>query len=83
MSRGELIDTKVIAFDKINDLAILKVSKEPEDYLTISRDLPEITEEIIVAGFPFGEEFSSTVKVTKGIVSSLAGVENNYSEYVE
>ena len=80
VSRGELIDTKIIAFDKINDLAILKVSKEPEDYLTISRDLPEITEEIIVAGFPFGEEFSSTVKVTKGIVSSLAGVENNYSE---
>jgi len=37
-------------------------------------------QDLIVAGYPFGENFSSTIKFTKGIVSSLAGLGNNYSQ---
>ena len=35
--------------------------------------------DIFVAGFPFGFDISTPVKVTRGIVSSLSGVGNNYS----
>ena len=36
-------------------------------------------QEIFVAGYPFGKAVSSSLKVTKGIVSSLTGVGNNVS----
>ena len=36
-------------------------------------------QDVYVAGFPFGNTISSSVKVTKGIVSSLTGLGNNYS----
>ena len=45
----------------------------------ISNDRPELLQDIYVAGFPFGNEVSSSVKVTKGIVSSLTGLGNNFS----
>ena len=36
-------------------------------------------QEIYVAGYPFGGQVSSSIQVTKGIVSSLAGIANNIS----
>ena len=36
-------------------------------------------QDVFVAGYHFGVSVSTSVKVTKGIVSSLAGVGNNYS----
>ena len=32
-----------------------------------------------MAGYPFGSYISSSVKITKGIISSLSGLGNNYS----
>ena len=32
-----------------------------------------------MAGYPFGDFFNSSVKITKGIVSSLSGFQNNFS----
>ena len=36
-------------------------------------------QDIYVAGYPFGESLSSSLKVTRGIVSSLTGLGNNFS----
>ena len=36
-------------------------------------------QEIYVAGYPFGSKVGATVKVTRGIVSSLSGIGNNFS----
>ena len=36
-------------------------------------------QDIFVAGYPFGKRISASVKVTKGIVSSLTGIGNNFS----
>ena len=36
-------------------------------------------QDIYVAGFPFGKSVSASVKVTGGIVSSLTGLGNNFS----
>ena len=36
-------------------------------------------EDVFVAGFPFGKSLSSSVKITKGIISSLTGLGDNFS----
>ena len=79
-SQGELIPTIRLAEDKQNDLALLKVSQKPRYVFALSNNSPYPLQEIIVAGFPFGDRYSSTLKFTKGIVSSLAGLGDNYSE---
>ncbi|MDG2355255.1 MAG: trypsin-like peptidase domain-containing protein [Paracoccaceae bacterium] len=80
LSRGNKLNSNIIAYDQTNDLALLKVDIKPEVFLNISKDSAELTEDIFVAGFPFGDDFSASVKVTKGIVSALTGIGNNYSE---
>jgi S1-C subfamily serine protease len=77
---GRVIDTVIIARDPQNDLALLKASESPLHYFALSRDNPYPLQDIIVAGFPFGEDVSSSLKFTRGIVSSLTGIGNNYSE---
>tara|TARA_Y100001934_G_scaffold282080_1_gene394305 strand:+ start:1181 stop:2851 length:1671 start_codon:yes stop_codon:yes gene_type:complete len=41
----------------------------------------QLGEEILVAGYPFGELFGNTIKLTKGIVSSRRGIENNTGQF--
>ena len=37
-------------------------------------------QEIIVTGYPFGDAISSSIKFTQGIVSSMSGIGDNYSQ---
>ena len=46
----------------------------------LSDQSPFSLQEVIVAGFPFGDRVSSTLKFTQGIVSSVAGLGNDYSQ---
>ena len=46
---------------------------------SLSNEEPELLQDIYVERFPFGKTISSSVKVTKGIISSLSGIGNNYS----
>ena len=78
-TKGSAISGTVIAYDPQNDLALLKGDFSPKTVFPISNDRPELLQDIYVAGFPFGNKFSSSVKVTKGIVSSLTGLGNNFS----
>ncbi|MDA9990946.1 serine protease [Paracoccaceae bacterium] len=79
-SKGETLKTVKIADDRQNDLALLKVSYKPSHVFPLSNDSPYPLQDIVVAGFPFGDRVSSSLKFTKGIVSSLSGIGNNYSE---
>ena len=45
----------------------------------MSKDGASLGEEIIVAGFPFQKQLSESIKITKGIISSLSGPGNDYS----
>ena len=76
---GEIVSTRVLARDPVNDLAVLKGDFRPKKVFALSRKGPELLGDVYVAGFPFGRQISSSVKVTKGIVSSLTGLKNNYS----
>lgn len=78
--KGEVLQTLIIADDRQNDLALLKVSQKPLHAFSLSKESPYPLQDIVVAGFPFGNRVSSSLKFTKGIVSSLSGLGNNYSE---
>ena len=76
---NSLIDALVVARDEVNDLALLKTKTDKSIPIPMSRANPELLEDIYAAGFPFGDAINSAVKVTKGIVSSLSGMSNNFS----
>ncbi len=78
LGKSQIAD--IIAKDKLNDLALLKVQGNPPYVFPIELKNPYPLQEIIVAGFPFGELVSSSIKFTKGIVSSIAGIGDNYSQ---
>ncbi len=77
--RGTVIQSTILYRDLINDLAVIKGDFVPSKIFKISRRNPGLLQDIFVAGYPFGIQLSSSVKVTKGIVSSLSGIGNNVS----
>jgi len=79
-SNGKVLETIKIADDKRNDLALLKISERPSHVFALTNKSPFPLQEIIVAGFPFGDTVSSTLKFTQGIVGSVAGLGNDYSQ---
>ena len=72
---------EILARDRINDLALLHVDIKPKGILNISDKDANLLEEIYVAGYPFGKAISSSIKVTKGVVSSIVGLGDNYSNF--
>jgi S1-C subfamily serine protease len=76
---GKSIPATVVTFDPQNDLALLKGDFRPSTVLPLSTRSPELLQDVYVAGFPFGRKVSTGVKVTKGIISSLTGIGNNFS----
>ncbi len=67
--------------DTFNDLAILKSNNKTENFISVSdRITPAKGQSIFVLGYPFGKITSSESKVTAGIISSLQGLGNNYSQ---
>ena len=77
---GQKFPATIVTTDPLNDLALLKADFAPGEVLPLAEARPELLQDIYVAGFPFGMGVSSTVKVTKGIISSLTGFGNNFSE---
>lgn len=77
---GRSVDSQILADDKINDVAILKFDVKTPSYLKLAEENGQLMDEIYVAGYPFGDAISSSLKVTRGIVSSVAGLGNNFSQ---
>jgi S1-C subfamily serine protease len=76
---GRVVPVTVVTYDLQNDLALLKGDFTPKAVFALSDDRPELLQDVYVAGYPFGNEISSSIKVTKGIISSLTGIGNNFS----
>jgi len=77
--KGKSIAATVVTFDPRNDLALLKGDFRPSTVLSLSTNSPELLQDVYVAGYPFGRKVSTGVKVTKGIISSLTGMGNNFA----
>ena len=73
--------SNMITTDKVNDLGLLKGNYKHPKYLEIDIEGPNLGEEIVAMGYPLGAYTGAGVKITKGIVSSLSGPGNNYSEF--
>jgi len=73
---GERVVCLVLGYDALNDLALLqaKSDKWPSVALFRQASATLIGETCTVAGFPLGGNFSSTLTVTTGIVSSVVGI---------
>lgn len=78
---GKEIEAEVIATDNVNDLALLKTKFNNKDYFRLSKDDVERSQPVKAVGYGFGKNYSSDIKVTAGIVNSLSGYNDNYSEF--
>ena len=67
------VSTKVIAKDKMLDLALLKANLTNTKYVSLSNDKPKKLQRVIASGYPFGKYISDDLKFTSGIISSLKG----------
>ena len=73
-------ETKLIATDKILDLALLKAEIKPKVFYNFSKDEAKKLSKVYVAGYPLGKGLSDDLKISSGIVSSLKGFEDNSNE---
>lgn len=78
---GKNYDSVVLGQDPTNDLALLKVEIEPKDIYPIESRDPNFLEDIIIAGYPLGKNVSSSIKSSKGSVTSVTGFGDNYSNF--
>ena len=79
--KGDNINAKVLAIDKMNDLAILKSTINPDQIFSVAKEDADLLENIIIAGFPLGKSVSSSIKTSKGSITSLSGFGDNFSEF--
>jgi S1-C subfamily serine protease len=69
----------VIASDKTNDLAVVKVKSLPSAVAGLRSDL-RVGDNIAVYGFPLSDRLAATGNFTVGYVSALAGLEDDSSK---
>ena len=71
---------KIVRNDIVNDIAILKSDSSGNSFIKIAEVGAMKGEDVYVLGYPHGKHLSSESKVTKGVVSALQGLGNNYSQ---
>lgn len=79
--KGSISKANLLFADKINDLAIISADIKPSMAFPMSLEDASLLEDIIVAGYPLGKNISSSIKTSKGSVTSLAGYGDNYSNF--
>jgi hypothetical protein len=78
-TKDKIVSAKIISRDSLNDLALIKANFKPKTVFVLRNEAPNLLDEIFVAGYPFGYQVSNSIKITSGIVSSLSGIGNNFS----
>lgn len=79
---GQIFPVKILASDIVNDLIVGKIELNGKNpYLSINTEGAYLGDNILAAGFPLDNDLSESIKVTRGIVSSMSGMGNNYSQY--
>jgi len=71
---------RVIATDKTNDVAVLKTDLRSNNFIKINENGAKLGENVIAVGYPLAGRLSDSVKITRGIVSSLSGLDNNIGQ---
>jgi len=76
---GKEILLNILDTDTKNDVGLVKGKFKNTKYLNIKSDGAELGEDIVAFGYPLVDTLSDSVKLTKGIVSALAGPNNNFA----
>lgn len=76
----------VVATDKANDLAIIKINDSRFNGFgvlpyTVETRMAEVGDNIFVLGFPLTQTMGDEIKLTNGIISSRTGFQGNASLY--
>lgn len=79
--QGKEYETILLSKDQINDLALLNTSIKNSKHLNVSREDINLLDDVIAAGFPLGRNISSSLKTSKGSITSLSGFANNFSNF--
>jgi hypothetical protein len=74
---GREILFRVLNTDKTNDVAIIKTNQRSPNFIKINEEGAKLGEDIIAVGYPLSGRLSDSVKITRGIVSALSGMNNN------
>ena len=79
--KGRAIPASIINIDPIIDLALIKGNFNPKKFYYLSPKNAKLRMSVDVIGYGFGKKISSYVKVTRGIVSSVVGIQNDSSRF--
>jgi S1-C subfamily serine protease len=80
--KGDTLDAKVVETDTLDDLAVLKVDGRTFPAIAISpKDSVSLGQEVFTIGFPNIQMQGLEPKYTDGKISSLAGMEDDETEY--
>jgi len=72
---GQLVPAQVVAVDRQQDLALLRINRDSPDVATFRGGRRvRAGEEVVVAGFPLRTILADEMNVTLGNVSALAGI---------
>lgn len=74
---------RIVATDKINDLAILKIDcnlESPINY-SLKWDVSDVGQEVFTLGYPLKTTMGEEIKLTNGIISSKSGFQGNITTY--
>ena len=82
MKSGKPLEASVVASDERNDLALIQVSDplDQEVFYRMSDEPIKVMDNVYVGGYPFGNLLGKNVKVTSGIISSMAGIKDDVSQ---
>lgn len=77
---------EVVATDKTNDIAVLKVNDTRFDGFgtipySVSTRMADVGEEVFVLGYPLTQALGNEIKLTNGIVSSRTGYQGDIATY--
>lgn len=75
-SDGTVVETRVIAADVANDLALLMADAAPPGLtpIPLAGSSPKVGERVVAIGFPLSYVMGSKAKLTSGDISSVSGI---------
>ena len=82
-SDGSMAALSLVAADKANDIAILKIvgSRELSDFLPLRIKPLKISEPVFTIGYPLASILGQSQKYTEGTVSAVSGIDNDVRFY--
>ncbi len=81
---NKAVEAWVVATDKINDLAILRLASNPNNIrlpYSVKTTTSDVGESIWVLGYPLTSSMGDEIKLTAGVISAKSGYEGDVSMY--